>query len=143
MHDSAIFMLQTIDVEGKHLNVFYDTGCGDVVIKKSAIDVLLTLGRAKLEIPGPITLSGVGDHKSVCEYGIYSIRLPLRNGHDAIFSGVCLDRVTTEFPKYVLTEVEKDVQKSCKKQGGESLLKTIPKLSNEVGGDTDILIGIK
>ena len=44
-----------------------------------------------------------------------------------MFSGVCLDRVV----KYALKEVEKDVRKRYKIQGGESLLKT------------DILIGIK
>ena len=43
----AIFMLQTIDVEGKDFNVFYDTGCGDVAVKKSGIDCLFSLGRAK------------------------------------------------------------------------------------------------
>ena len=94
VRDSAIFMLQTIKVEEKRFNIFYDSGCGDLVIKKSAIDALLKMGRAKLKVPGPIIMSGVGDHKSVCEHGIYSIRLPLKNGFEAVFSGVCLDRVT-------------------------------------------------
>ena len=44
----AIFMLQTINVGGKNLNVFYDSGCGDIVVKKSAIDSLIKMGRAKL-----------------------------------------------------------------------------------------------
>ena len=88
-------------------------------------------------------MSGVGDHKSICENGIYSICLPLKNGLDAIFSGVCSDRITTIFPKYPLKDVEKDIRKQCKKEGGEKLLRKIPILSNEVGGETDILIGIK
>ena len=132
--DSAIFMLQTINVGGKRLNLFYDSGCGDIVVKKSAVDALLSLGRAKQVIPGPITLFGVGDKKTECEHGIYSIRLPLKNGMDATLSGVCLDRVTSAFPKYALKEVEKDVRNQCE---------NLPKLSEEVGGETDILIGAK
>ena len=57
------------------------------------------LDHAKQEVPGPIIISGVGDHKSICENGIYIICLPLKNGSDAIFIGVCSDRVTTNFPK--------------------------------------------
>ena len=60
--ERAIFMLQTINVGGKPFNVFFDNGCGDIVVKKSAIDTLVQLGRAKQEVPGPITMSGVGDH---------------------------------------------------------------------------------
>ena len=142
VRDSAIFMLQTIKVEEKRFNIFYDSGCGDLVIKKSAIDALLKMGRAKLKVPGPIIMSGVGDHKSVCEHGIYSIRLPLKNGFEAVFSGVCLDRVTSIFPKYKLREVERDIKEHCKKQGDISL-DTLPKLSREVGGDTEILMGSK
>ena len=63
--ESAIFPLQTIEFDGVKLNLFFDSGCGDMVVKKSAIDKLKELGRAKLIVPGPIVLSGVGDQKSV------------------------------------------------------------------------------
>ena len=39
-------------------------------MRRSAVDSLQSLGRAKQEIPGPITLSGVGDQKLVCEDGV-------------------------------------------------------------------------
>ena len=68
------------------------------------------MGRAKLEIPGPIALSGVGDQKSVCEHGIYSVGLPINSGCDAIFSGLCLDKVTAEFPKFPLKQVAKELK---------------------------------
>ena len=45
-------MLQTIKVGEKNFNIFYDTGCGDIVVKKSAIDALIIMGRANLELPG-------------------------------------------------------------------------------------------
>ena len=74
--DHAIFMLQTIKVNGRSLNLFFDSGCGDMVIKRSAIVHLRKVGRAKLELPGPIEL--VGEQKSTCKYGAYSVRLPLK-----------------------------------------------------------------
>ena len=85
--DNAIFQLQTINVEGSHFNLFFDSGCVDMIIKKSAVDCLMRLGRAKLEAPCPITPSGVGNTKSICEHGAYSVRLPLKGGRDAVLSG--------------------------------------------------------
>ena len=43
---SGIFMLQTIVVGNTKLRLFYDTGCGDIVIKKSTVDALSRVGRA-------------------------------------------------------------------------------------------------
>ena len=79
--DNAIFMVQTIEVEGHLLNLFFDNGCGDMVIKMSAADLLAKMGRARQEFPGPITLSGVGDQKSVCEH-----RACVKSGCQAIFT---------------------------------------------------------
>ena len=39
--DRAIFMLETINVLCEMFNLFYDSGCGDLVCKKSAIDKLI------------------------------------------------------------------------------------------------------
>ena len=108
-----------------------------MVMKRSAVDSLQSLGRAKQEIPGPITISGVGDQKLVCEDGVFSVRLPLGNGRETVLSGLCLNRVTAEFPVYTLREVEKDVKKICKKHGGETLVRKLPKLASKVGGETD------
>ena len=73
-----------------------------MVIKRSAVDCLRSLGRARQEIPGPKTLSGVGDQKLVCKDVVFSVRLPLGNGREAMLSGPCLNRVTAEFPEYSL-----------------------------------------
>ena len=140
---SAIFMLQTIKVGDITLRLFFDTGCGDIVVKKSAMEALKRLGRARLEVPGPITMSGVGDFKSSSSYGIYSVCLPLKGGENAVFSGVCMEKVTMEFPTYDLTGVKDDIHRQCKIEGGNPLLKSLPKLPKEVGGETDILIGAK
>ena len=134
-------MLQTINVQGEHFNLFYDSGCGDLVCKKSAVDKLAALGRAERLLPGPITLSGVGDKKTICKEGVYKITLPLSDGSEATMSGLCLDRVTGKFPEFSLKLAENDIKGHCKKSGNDP--KLLPRLPVTVGGETDIMIGIK
>ena len=87
-------MLQTIEINGHTFNISDDSGCGDLVVKKSAIDILLSMGRVKHEIPGPITLTGVGDQKVVWKDGVYSLKLPLCNGQEEVVSGSCVNKIT-------------------------------------------------
>lgn len=136
----SIFMLQTILVEGKEMNLFYDSGCFDLCCRKEAVDKLQKMNRANNEVPGPLTITGVGDNKSICQYGIYRLRLNLYNGKDINVSGMCLDKVTSEFPKYNLHEVQKDIIKEYEAKRIDS--KNLPKLPKFVGGATDIMLGI-
>ena len=139
--DSTIFMFQTIDVHGHRFRILFDSGGTRTVIKKSAIDILVSLGLAKLEVPGSKEIIGVGG-KTTCTNGIYSFLLPLKDGYIATFTGVCLEKVTATFPTYPLEDVEVEVRDLCFKQGGNDLLSTLPALPKEVGGDIDILIGL-
>ena len=121
--------------------IIYDSGCGDLVCRKLAIDKLITLGRANRVLPGPITLSGVGDKKTGCQEGVYKIMLPLSAGGNATMSGLCLDKVTGKFHKFSLKKVEDDIRghyRKCGKDPGN-----LPRLPYSVGGETDIMIGIK
>ena len=38
--DNSIFAFQTIDIDGLSFNLFYDAGCGDLVISKECCDKL-------------------------------------------------------------------------------------------------------
>ena len=118
--NSAIFQLQTIEVEGVSFNVMFDTGCGSMIVKKSAAEKLLRLERAKKILSGPLEFSGVGDKQSVCEDGLYSICLPLHTQENepklnATLSGICLPKITCDFPVYDLTCIEKDIREKCNK----------------------------
>ena len=53
-----IYMLQTVRVDNLLINLFFDTGCSDLVSKRSAIVKLEKIKRAGKEIDGPITLGG-------------------------------------------------------------------------------------
>ena len=139
VRESAIFLLQTIVVESIRINLFFDNGCGDLVVKHSLVEKLSRIGRANLEIEGPIPIIGVGDHKTNA-LGFYSISLPLHDGENVTMSGVCIPKITSRFPVYDLKKVESDLRTWCT---DDNSCKFLPKLSSKVGGDTDILIGSK
>ena len=94
------------------LNLFFDSGCGDMIVKKSAVEKLAAFGRAKQIVSEPIVLSGVGDQNSVCNEGAYTVCLPLFSGKNALLTGLCLPKITTEFPTYDLSSVENEIQKN-------------------------------
>ena len=148
--DPPIFELQTIYITGRDddgnqmtipLNLFFDNGASDCIIRKSAVEKLLQIGRAEKVSSDPFELSGVSDHVTVCKDGFWRIILPLHNGENAIFSGLCLPKITSEFPTYTLTDVVQDVRKRCEGIGGQKLLSTLPNFPRSVGGGTDILLG--
>ena len=75
-------MLKTIQIEGKQFNVFYDSGCGDLVSRRGAVSILEKMERACPEIPGPLVITGVGNHKTVCEHGVYKLKITWYDGKD-------------------------------------------------------------
>ena len=108
--------LQTIEIQGVKLNLFFDSGCGDMIVKKSAVEKLAAFGGAKQIVSQPIVLSGVGDQKFVCNKGACTVCLPLFSGENALLTGLCLPKITTEFPTYHLGSVENEIRKNCKQQ---------------------------
>ena len=148
----AIFQLQTIVITGEDdngnvvtisLNLFFDNGASDCIIRKSAIEKLNAIGRADQVSSEPLELEGVAGNVTVCDDGIWRIILPLYNGENAIFSGLCLPKITADFPTYTLTDVVTDVRGKCEEIGGQKLVSTIPEFPTVVGGGTDILLGSK
>ena len=137
----AIYMLQTIKIQGRTLNIFFDSGCGDLVCKKNEVNFLESIGRARKVLDGPLTLAGVGDHKTTCEHGVYNIKIPLHNGKDASLTGICLDKITGEFPSYPLKVVENDIKTAYMSKSND--VRKLPKLPKSVGGETDLMIGIQ
>ena len=141
LNEKGIFMLQTVKIKDQNFNIFYDSGCSDLICKKSAIDRLTQLGKATLVEPGPINISGVGDTRTVSENGIYNVSLPLGSGGEALMQGLCLNKVTGVFPTFSLKKAEKDIKNHYKKSGGD--VGKLPRLPSKVGGEVDIMIGVK
>ena len=140
--DTGVFAFQTIDVApGVTGNGFYDSGCGKCLGTKTFVDKLLSIGRAELVRPGPIILEGVNNQTSVCDYGEYRIRLPLKNGGEAKMVCLCVDDITIPFPKYPLKIVEEDIRKNLE-ETNQDVLDVLPQLPDEVGGHVDVMIGV-
>ena len=139
--DMGIYMLQTIKIGDQNFNVFFDSGCGDMVCKKSAIDLLDKQNRTENIVKGPLVIGGVGDLKSVSDHGRFRVTITLYDGKSANLSGICLDKITSTFPLYPLAEVEKDIIFDYTSRGGDP--QKLPKLPEFVGGDTDLMIGIQ
>ncbi|XP_066912128.1 uncharacterized protein [Clytia hemisphaerica] len=102
--------LTTLNVDGKKLLVFFDSGCSDFIISKSAVKLLGA--RCSQESSNPISLGGVGNCSTKSTLGSYRVKLPLFDGDDVLMSGPCLERITSIMPTYPLDEVFKDIQRS-------------------------------
>ena len=69
--------------------------------------------------------------------------MPLLNGENATMSGVCLEKKTAAFPSYPFQdEVEQDLIQAFK-ETKKRISKQLLKLEKLVGGDTDLMIGIR
>ena len=138
--ESAIYMLQTIEIDSELYTIFYDSGCMQFVCRYSAVTRLGV--RAIVEQEGPTGISGVGGISMETPHGIYKVKLPLNNGHDATLTGVCLDQITQTFPVYPLKgEVEQDIRVAFHHSGGN--LRQLPNLPECVGGDVAFMFGIQ
>ena len=138
--EGSIFAFQTISISGLLGNIFYDNGCGDLVVSKKFVDLLMQIGRAELVIPGEMVLRGVNDQTSVAKHGVYKIKLPLKNGGNAEMTGLCVDAITIPFPKYPLCAVEQSIRDYVS-TFDKDLLEKLPRLPNEVGGEVHVMMG--
>ena len=144
VENRAIFLRQKITIGGRTFVALFDNACGKLVAKDSVVEALKSMGRAKQLVEGPLDLYGVGDKLTVSEKGEFTLCLPLASGEDAQVSGLSLPKLTTEFPRYELKEVEEDIRKRSFDEGGNDLVSKLPKLPDVIdGGDVDILIGCR
>ena len=137
---NGLYQLQTININGQPFNIFFDSGCSDFICRYEAIKRLGN--NAYLEYDGEINMGGVGGIKAKSSHGIYTVSLPLSNGQNAVMTGACLDKITHPFPMYPLQgEIENEIKTSYQQHGGD--IKNLPRLPKFVGGETDLMIGIK
>ena len=140
--DDSVYILQTIAVENQKLNIFFDSGCEDLVSKMEALPKLEEVGKASIVKPDPIVLGGIGNMKTQSSHGIYKVELTMADGNTDIMSGVCLDKVRAKFPTYPLNgKVREDIEEGYNIAGYNS--DNLPKLPESVRGETDLIIDIK
>ena len=138
--ENAIYMLQTIKIDGHCYNLFYDNGCGNSVFRHGAIQKLGS--RVEVKRPGPSTIGGISDITTTSPYGEYDVNLHLASGEPITLTGIAFEKVTEQFPMYPLQgKIEEDIRKAFQESGGNLFF--LPNLPAFVGGETDIMIGIK
>ena len=139
VNERGIYLLQTILVNDQRINIFYDNGCSDLIIKESAI---AKLGNHATQTSSrPIKIGGVGESTTLSTLGTYSLQLPLCDGDQALVSGICIKSITATFPHYPLDQVMEDIQQSFSSSGISDV--TLPKPAHVVGGDTHLMLGVK
>lgn len=134
--ESSIFVMQSLNIRGKEFLTFYDRGASQHLINgRMAEEVGI-----KVLTDRPSSLSVVGGGSISTEYGLYRMALgKTEEGkvHDLICQG--MTSITTDFPKYDLTKINKELRE-C----GNKALQPKEKLPLEVGGtEVHLLIGIK
>ncbi|XP_066913300.1 uncharacterized protein [Clytia hemisphaerica] len=140
VHHSSpgIYLLQQILVNNQKFTVFFDNGCSDFIIRKSAVN---RLGSYATQIfSGSVNIGGVGGTSTQSSHGIYLVNLPLHDGDMIPMRGICLDQITQTFPVYPLTPAISDLQRAFSATGDVSKL---PSLPQSIGGDVDIMIGVR
>ena len=136
--EDAVFMLQTIEVDGEEYTMFYDGGCGKMLCRYEAIQRIGS--RAVLDTPGQMSIVGVGGVTTDAKHGVYTVTLPLFNGQPFEMTGSCMERLTEEFPRYPIQgEVENDIKCEYLTAGGDP--DRLPKLPEWVGGSVDFMVG--
>ena len=68
--DDSVYILQIIAVDDQKSNIFFDSGCGDLVSKMEAVSKLEEVGKASIVKSGPIVLGGIGNLKTESPHGI-------------------------------------------------------------------------
>jgi len=135
--NKGVYLLQTITVNGNRLNMFYDTGCSDFILSSKAVKLL---GSSAIKHGSESAqVGGVGNSVTM-SLGSYNVTLPLHDAKTVTLSGVCLDRITSNFPTYMLKEVEREIHHHYQSSGGK---RQLPKLPPSVGGEIHLMIGIK
>ena len=138
--DEALFMLQNIQVEGNEFVIFYDNGCSQFACQYDSIQRIGA--RAKRTVKGPLNLGGVGGTVATARHGEYEVSLPLFNGENVKFTGLCLDQITQKFPVYPLQGVIEDDISRAHSLTNDT--RQLPKLPVTVGGlHTSFMIGMK
>ena len=137
--ERGMYMLQTVSINNTPYTIFYDSGCSDFIIKRSAIK---SLGTNAIQTSSEVTeIGGVGN-TSLKTFGTFNVKIPQHNGQIASLTGIALDSITTTFPQYPLRHVVfQDIINHFKSTGKDP--SQLPKPAQSVGGDVHFMIGIK
>ena len=123
--------------EGKKRSVciLYDGGCSDCLMHESIPGKELEGVKVA---QGPFVIGAVGGVKVMAQ-DAWMVKINMMDGSCQVLEGLSVEKVTSEFPEVNLTEAVKVVKASKPK---DTVLQAV-KIPDKVGGNVDILLGIK
>ena len=107
INNKGIYLLQSIKVNSNKLNILYNNRCSNFILSENAVKLLRQY--AKKQNADPIQLAGVGN-MTMESLGAYSVMLRQYNSQMVTLSGLCIHQITSNFPIYLLKDVENDIQ---------------------------------
>lgn len=132
--EDTVYIFQVINVGGQSALVFYDSGAtGNLVRGAFAESAGFKVLNSQSQLVGAL-----GSTTLWTKYGTYSAMLGDElsgNFHHLLFQGI--DQITTEFPRYNLQSIVKEVKASGRLDSKEAYPQFVG------GRPTDILIGLK
>ena len=130
-----MFMFGCAEGKTRPIPMLYDSGCSDLLLKEGIPGKELEGVKVA---NGPFVIGAVGDMK-VMARDAWMVKCKMMDGGCQVLEGLTVDKVTSKFPRVNLDAAVKAVKSS---QPGNKLLQNV-KIPSEVGGEVEILIGIK
>ena len=132
---TPMFMFGSAEGKTRDIKILYDTGCSDLLMKDDVPGVQLEGVKVQ---QGPFAIGAVGGVQ-VMANDAWMVKVKMSDGACHVLEGLSVDRVTSNFPTVQLSDAVKAV-KASKPQDKEIQNVKIPDV---VGGEVDILLGIK
>ena len=132
---TPMFMFGSAEGKKRRIRILYDTGCSDLLMKDGVPGV--ELEGIKVQ-QGPFVIGAVGGVQ-VMAMDAWMVKVKMMDGGCHVLEGLSVNKVTSDFPKVDLTQAINAV-KSSKPE--DKTLQNV-KIPSEVGGEVDILLGIK
>ena len=132
---APMFMFGYAEGKTRPINIMYDSGCSDLLLKEGVPGKELEGIRVA---SGPFVIGAVGGVKLMAN-AAWMVKCKMFDGVSQVLEGLSVNQVTSDFPNVCLDEAIAAIKGDDK----QNKLLQNAKVPNKVGGQVDILIGIK
>ena len=132
---APMFMFGYAEGKTRPINIMYDSGCSDLLLKEGVPEKEMEGVRVAA---GPFVIGAVGGVKLMAN-DAWMVKCKMFDGISQVLEGLTVNQVTSCFPKVCLDDAIAEIKGDDK----QNKLLQNAKVPNQVGGEVDILIGIK
>ena len=88
----------------KCCSISFNTRCYDYLLRY--VTLVVIGNRVIQKLPRLVSMVGIGNFHVKSDHDIQQFKLPLNNGINIAFSGMCMDEITTTFSKNLMQRLE-------------------------------------